>query len=201
MKTSSHVIPGTTPWGAWKGKDSLFTNSHYCLNTVVQQVFTLPAVWPASTGKHWDILSIGLLRRKEMTCPDLLRVGCFTPAGHSEQEQVPLGKSILLLLIVLSFIYLSVSSVRMCCTAEEVQISLIRDFLSGYCVFLYIFPCKSKIREVRLNCPTCSSLCLLLKTVCHSFSNVNVTCHESNRPAVLCAACPNLMEHPCPVTP
>lgn len=69
-----------------------------------------------STGKLWDILSVALLRRKEITCTDLLRVGCFTRVGHAEQEQFPHGKSMLFLLIVLSFMYLAQASVSTRCT-------------------------------------------------------------------------------------
>lgn len=117
MKPSGHqlsLVKRSEELGSWKRKT--LTNSHHCCKPVVQQDSSLPVVWAAILlvlFECWESLGClvhSLAKKKENHMP-WSQSGLFHKA-----EQFPLGKSILLPLIVLSFIYLAVASVRMCCT-------------------------------------------------------------------------------------
>lgn len=120
IKTSGHqlsLVPHSEKPGSWKRKT--LTNSQHCCKPVGQQVSSPPAVWAAILlvlFECWWALGclVHSLAKNKENHMHWSQSGLFHKAGHT--EQFPLGKSILLLLIVLFFIYLAVASVRMCCT-------------------------------------------------------------------------------------
>lgn len=70
-----------------------------------------------TTGYLWEVLAKALLIRKKITCEDLMyRASHFAAVSWAGQEQFPLAKSVLFLLIVVLFIYLAVAFVRTCST-------------------------------------------------------------------------------------